>query len=209
VGGDWYEVAELPDGRVFITVGDVVGRGASAAAVMARLRAVMLILAARADSAADLLTDVDQHIDQVIDALGTTVWAGLYDPRAQRLSYASAGHLPGFVLRGADDVIRLDTQVGPPLGVTPHEPKPGGVVCIQGPATVFLYTDGLVERRGETIDAGIMRLEQRLRLIGQTYEPERLVTTLIPLDHDDDTVALAVALRPQLTGAGEWPTGSP
>jgi integral membrane sensor domain MASE1 len=204
VGGDWYEVADLPDGRVFITVGDVVGSGAPAAAVMARLRAVMLILAARADSAADLLTEVDQHIEQVIDALGTTVWAGLYDPRTQRLSYASAGHLPGFVLRGSDDVVRLDTQVGPPLGVTPHEVKPGGVVCIEGPATVFLYTDGLVERRGETIDAGIERLEQRLRLIGQAYAPEQLVVSLIPSDHDDDTVALAVALRPDLA-TSPWP----
>jgi integral membrane sensor domain MASE1 len=200
VGGDWYDVANLPDGRVFITVGDVVGSGASAASVMARLRAVMLILAARADSAADLLTDVDQHIDQMIDALGTTVWAGLYDPRAQQLSYASAGHLPGFLLRGASEVIRLDAQVGPPLGVTPNEPKPGEVVCVEGPATVVLYTDGLVERRGETIDAGIMRLEQRLRLIGnQTYAPEQLVANLIPSDHDDDTVALAVVLRPDLT----------
>ena len=210
VGGDWYEVADLPDGRVFITVGDVVGRGAGAAAVMARLRAVMLILAARVESAADLLTAVDQHIDNVIDALGTTVWAGLYDPRTGRLSYASAGHLPGFVMRGPNDLVRLDIEVGPPLGVTPHEAKPGGIACLDGRATVFLYTDGLVERRGETIDDGIMRLEHTLRLMGElSHEPEQLVTRLIPSERDDDTVALAVALRPERTDCPEWsPTAS-
>src|SRR5690606_18301832 len=95
VGGDWYDVAALPDGRVFVTVGDVVGRGASAAAVMARLRAVMLVLAPRADDAGALLGQLDRHIHQMIDALGTTAWAGLYDPEREQLSYASCGHLPG------------------------------------------------------------------------------------------------------------------
>src|SRR5690606_28514121 len=130
VGGDWYDVAALPDGRVFITVGDVVGRGAAAAAVMARLRAVMLVLAPPAEDAGALLAHLDQHIDHMIDALGTTVWAGLYDPAQEQLSYASAGHLPGFLIPRDGDVVRLDHKVGAPLGVDPAAAKPTSVVAV-------------------------------------------------------------------------------
>ena len=197
VGGDWYDVVELPDGRVFLTVGDVVGRGASAAAVMARVRAVMSVLAARATDAGELLSALDEHTAQMIDAFGSTVWAGLYDPWEQRLSYASAGHPPGFVLPAGRPVARLDHRVATPLGGTPGEPKPANTIELEGPATIVLYTDGLVERRGETLDVGLERVEVTLRQVdGRAAYPEQLVAALLPADHEDDTVVLAVALRP-------------
>lgn len=197
VGGDWYDVAALPDGRVFVTVGDVVGRGASAAAVMARLRAVMLVLAPRADDAGALLGQLDRHIHQMIDALGTTAWAGLYDPEREQLSYASCGHLPGFLIRHDGDVVRLDHQVAAPLGVDPTGVKPSSVVDVPGGATLVLYTDGLIERRGETIDVSIDRLHARIQAVrALRTDPERLVDSLVPEAHDDDTVLLAVSLRP-------------
>lgn len=196
VGGDWYEVTELPDGRVFITVGDVVGRGGPAAAVMARVRAVMSVLAARAADAGELLTALDEHVDQMINAFGSTVWAGLYDPWAGELSYASAGHPPGFLLPAGRGVTRLDGQVSTPLGVTAGEPKPATIVRLEGDATIVLYTDGLVERRGESINVGLDRLEEALRRVdGRAAYPEQLVTALLPPTHEDDTVVLAVAVR--------------
>ena len=197
VGGDWYDVVELPDGRVFITVGDVVGRGATAAAVMARVRAVMSVLAARAADAGELLGALDEHTAQMLDVFGSTVWAGIYDPWERRLTFASAGHPPGFVLPAGRPVVRLDGRVAPPLGVTPTESKPANPVDLEGEATVVLYTDGLVERRGETLDVGLERVEQTLRQVdGRAAYPEQVVAALLPATHEDDTVVLAVALRP-------------
>ncbi len=214
VGGDWYDVAELPDGRVFITVGDVVGSGSSAAAVMARLRALMLVLAARAGDAGELLTALDEHADQTIDAFGSTVWAGLFDPWTRELSYASAGHPPGFLLPAGRPVVRLVHEVSTPLGVTAGEPKSAGVIVLEGTATIVLYTDGLVEQRDESIDVSLDRLEATLRTIdGRAGYPEALVTALVPSSHHDDTVVLAVAVRPAqgarpdpVNGAGLTPT---
>jgi serine phosphatase RsbU (regulator of sigma subunit)/integral membrane sensor domain MASE1 len=200
VGGDWYDASQLPDGRVLITVGDVVGRGAAAAAVMARIRAVLTVLAVDVDDAGELLTTLDARSAPMIDVLGTTVWAGLFDPCAHRLSYASAGHLPGFVI-GVDgrpeSVVRLDGQVSPPLGVMPDVTKRSHDIAVADGATLVLYTDGLVERRGETIDVGLARLERELRRLVATDEaptPPDLVGTLRPSAHDDDTVILAVRL---------------
>lgn len=197
VGGDWYDVVGLPDGRVFLTVGDVVGRGAGAAAVMGRLRAVMHVLAARSADAGELLTQLDEHADGMIDAFGSTVWAGLFDPATATLSFASAGHPPGFLLPPGQPVTRLDTAVSAPLGVRPDHPKPTDSCRLDGASTIVLYTDGLIERRGESIDVGLARLEGELRAVaGRAAFPEQVVAALLPPDHEDDTVVLAVVLRP-------------
>lgn len=192
VGGDWYDVSALPDGRVLVTVGDVVGRGAAAAAVMGRLRAVVSVLAVDAPDAGALLASVDSRIDGVLNALGTTLWVGLYEPRRARLSYASAGHPPGFVLT-TTGVFRLDGALSPPLGLAPHATKQSRDVELGHGCTLVLYTDGLIERRREILDVGLAEL-QRL-LDGMHHEtPERLVHALEPNRHDDDTVILAVRL---------------
>jgi len=197
VGGDWYDVAGLPDGRVFMAVGDVVGHGERAAAVMARLRAAMFVSAPQAADAGELLSMLDAHTDRIVESFGTTVWAGMYDPASQCLTFASAGHPPGYLIAPGRRPTRLAHPVATPLGVTPGEPKPSARLTLAGPATIVLYTDGLIERRGETLDVGLTRLERRLRFATHVAtRPQRVVETLRPRTHDDDTVILAVTLRP-------------
>jgi PAS domain S-box-containing protein len=196
VGGDWYDVIELPRGRVGLVVGDVMGRGVHAAAVMGQVRA-----AVRAYAQLDLPSDeVLRHLDGVVqeldaDQIVTCVHA-IYDPAGGELCYANAGHLPPVAVRPDGTVATLAGGTAPPLGTG------GAATAIHvgkftvSPGTLLaLYTDGLVERRDEEITAGIDRLAEVLRAAASgdvATLPERLAAELSPGRPTDD-VAILVA----------------
>lgn len=201
VGGDWYDVITLGAGRTALVIGDVMGRGVRAAAVMGQLRT-----AVRAYARLDLPPhEVLQLLDGLaaeIDAsqIATCVYA-VHDPNEGRLSYASAGHLP-ILVRDADGVVhRAADPTGPPLGTGGWLHTSGSVPLGDG-ATAALYTDGLVERRDADIDDGIATLERAFA--GATGAPDvicdRLLRSMgITTEHDDD-VAVLVIQRPERTG---------
>lgn len=193
VGGDWYEVAELVDGRVFVAVGDVVGGGAPAAAVMSRLRAVSRALAADAASAGALLRSLEHHLRGFGDALGTTVWLGVYEPADRSLTFTSAGHPPAFLLTGSA-AERLAVAPNPPLGLDTVAAKNEARLRIPEGAALLLYTDGLIERRREPLDTGLERLEGVLRGVEVTVEPRAVVDAMHTDGPADDTVVLVVRL---------------
>ncbi|MGN6523553.1 MAG: SpoIIE family protein phosphatase, partial [Actinomycetes bacterium] len=195
VGGDWYDVIELGAGRTALVLGDVMGRGVRAAAVMGQLRA-----AVRAYARLDLPpADVLEFLDGVVRDLGedqivTCVYA-VYDPADRSLSYANAGHLPPLVV-SSDGIDTLGVS-GPPLGSGPLTLVEERVV-LPGEATLVLYTDGLVERRDRDIDRGVEMLAASL--LHQTLPvpdlPDYLVRELLP-DGPDDDVAVLVARVPE------------
>jgi anti-sigma regulatory factor (Ser/Thr protein kinase)/PAS domain-containing protein len=201
VGGDWYDVITLGAGRTALVIGDVMGRGVRAAAVMGQLRT-----AVRAYARLDLPPhEVIQLLDGLaseIDAtqIATCVYA-VHDPSEGRLSYASAGHLP-LVIRDPDGTVqRTEEPTGPPLGtggwVHSSATVPFGPGC-----TAVLYTDGLIERRGEDIEDGVSALMRALA--GATGAPQvicdRLMRSLgVTAQHDDD-VAVLVLQYPDHTG---------
>ncbi|MFF3564091.1 SpoIIE family protein phosphatase [Streptomyces sp. NPDC002574] len=201
VGGDWYDVITLGAGRTALVIGDVMGRGVRAAAVMGQLRT-----AVRAYARLDLPPhEVIQLLDGLaaeIDAMqiATCVYA-VHDPSESRLSYASAGHLP-IVVRDADGTVhRADEPTGPPLG-TGGWVHTSGTVPLGPGATAVLYTDGLIERRGEDIDEGVSALMNTLA--GATGSPQvicdRLLRALgVTSEHADD-VAVLVMQYPQREG---------
>ncbi|MEU4091344.1 SpoIIE family protein phosphatase [Streptomyces sp. NPDC026673] len=201
VGGDWYDVITLGAGRTALVIGDVMGRGVRAAAVMGQLRT-----AVRAYARLDLPPhEVIQLLDGLaaeIDAtqIATCVYA-VHDPSEGRLSYASAGHLP-IVVRDADGTVRrADEPTGPPLGTGGWVHTSGSVPLGPG-ATAVLYTDGLIERRGEDIDEGVSALMNALA--GATGSPQvicdRLLRALgVTSEHADD-VAVLVMQYPQREG---------
>ncbi|MDX3077962.1 SpoIIE family protein phosphatase [Streptomyces sp. NPDC088354] len=201
VGGDWYDVITLGAGRTALVIGDVMGRGVRAAAVMGQLRT-----AVRAYARLDLPPhEVIQLLDGLaaeIDAMqiATCVYA-VHDPSESRLSYASAGHLP-IVVRDADGTVhRADEPTGPPLG-TGGWVHTSGTVPLGPGATAVLYTDGLIERRGEDIDEGVSALMNTLA--GATGSPQvicdRLLRALgVTSEHADD-VAVLVLQYPQREG---------
>ena len=204
VGGDWYDVITLGGGRSALVIGDVMGRGVRAAAVMGQLRT-----AVRAYARLDLpphevlqlldglAADIDDH------QIATCVYA-VHDPNEGRLVYASAGH-PPILVRGEDGTVRrADEPTGPPLGTGGWLHSSGSVPLGPG-STAVLYTDGLVERRGADIDDGVAALEHALA--GATGTPQVVCDRLlraagVTADHDDDVAVLVLqhAVRAGLDG---------
>lgn len=202
VGGDWYDVITLGGGRTALVIGDVMGRGVRAAAVMGQLRT-----AVRAYARLDL---PPHEVLQLLDGLAieidpqqiaTCVYA-VHDPNEGRLVYASAGHLPILVRDENGTIHRAEEPTGPPLGTGGWLHTSGSVPLGPG-STAVLYTDGLVERRDEDIDEGIASLENALS--GATGTPQVICDRLIraagvTADHDDD-VAVLVLQHPARKGA--------
>ncbi|GHE52197.1 hypothetical protein GCM10018785_22330 [Streptomyces longispororuber] len=202
VGGDWYDVITLGGGRTALVIGDVMGRGVRAAAVMGQLRT-----AVRAYARLDL---PPHEVLQLLDGLAAEIDASqiatcayaVHDPNEGSLAYASAGHLPILVRDENGTIHRADEPTGPPLGTGGWLHTSGSVPLGPG-STAVLYTDGLVERRSEDIDEGVAALERALA--GATGTPQvvcdRLIRALgVTADHDDD-VAVLVLQQPARTGA--------
>lgn len=201
VGGDWYDVITLGGGRTALVIGDVMGRGVRAAAVMGQLRTAVRAYA-RLDlpphEVLQLLDGLAMEIDP--NQIATCVYA-VHDPNEGRLVYASAGHLPILVRDESGTVLRADEPTGPPLGTGGWMHASGSVPLGPG-STAVLYTDGLVERRDADLDEGIASLESALA--GATGTPQvvcdRLVRSAgVTADHDDD-VAVLVLQHPARTG---------
>ncbi|MEU0290069.1 SpoIIE family protein phosphatase [Streptomyces sp. NPDC006147] len=202
VGGDWYDVITLGGGRTALVIGDVMGRGVRAAAVMGQLRTAVRAYA-RLDLPPHEVLQLLDGLAMEIDAnqIATCVYA-IHDPNEGRLVYASAGHLPILVRDENGTVRRADEPTGPPLGTGGWMHSSGSVPLGPG-STAVLYTDGLVERRNEDLDEGIAALERALT--GATGSPQvvcdRLVRSAgVTPDHDDD-VAVLVLQHPARTGA--------
>ncbi|MEW1871971.1 MULTISPECIES: SpoIIE family protein phosphatase [Streptomyces] len=202
VGGDWYDVITLGGGRTALVIGDVMGRGVRAAAVMGQLRTAVRAYA-RLDLPPHEVLQLLDGLAMEIDAnqIATCVYA-IHDPNEGRLVYASAGHLPILVRDENGAVRRADEPTGPPLGTGGWMHASGSVPLGPG-STAVLYTDGLVERRNEDLDEGIAALERALA--GATGSPQvvcdRLVRSAgVTPDHDDD-VAVLVLQHPARKGA--------
>ncbi|MEV4431293.1 ATP-binding SpoIIE family protein phosphatase [Streptomyces sp. R-07] len=202
VGGDWYDVITLGAGRTALVIGDVMGRGVRAAAVMGQLRT-----AVRAYARLDLPPhEVLQLLDGLaaeIDAsqIATCVYA-IHDPSEGKLVYASAGHLPILVRDEDGTVRRAEDPTGPPLGTGGWLHASGSIALPPGSTAVF-YTDGLVERRREDIDEGVAALARALAGADGTPQVvcDRLLRALgVTAEHDDD-VAVLVVQHPSRKGA--------
>jgi anti-sigma regulatory factor (Ser/Thr protein kinase)/putative methionine-R-sulfoxide reductase with GAF domain len=195
VGGDWYDVIELPGGHVGLAIGDVAGHGLRAAALMGQLRAALRAYALDGNAPADTLKRLDRMLQTISGRGMATAGYAVVDPASGTLRYASAGHPPPIVVRAGRDAHLLEVKAAPPLGSLPfasfHETQerlaPGD--------TILLYTDGLIERRREPLTAGLERL-RALAATPATAEQlcQRVVEQLLPPGGGDDDIAV-VALR--------------
>ncbi|MFJ4973960.1 SpoIIE family protein phosphatase [Streptomyces coeruleorubidus] len=195
VGGDWYDVLPLGPGRTGLVVGDVMGKGVQAAAIMGQLSTATRALARLDLPPAELLRHLDDIAGSLGDAIATCVYA-VCDLRAGVCSLSSAGHLPP-VLAGPDGGATLvDVPGGVPLGVGGVEF--GTVELELAPGSLLaLYTDGLVEKRGEPIDTGLTTLTRLLGNAGPSLQrtSDSLLGALSP-EPDDDVALLLVRTRP-------------
>lgn len=196
VGGDWYDVIGIGGGRTALVIGDVMGRGLRAAAVMGQLRTAVRAYA-RLDLPPHEVMRLLDGIAMEIDAnqIATCTYA-VWDPDRSSLTYASAGHLPVMLRCPDGTVLRSEEQNGPPLGTGGGVHLSHTLRLLPG-TTGVLYTDGLVERRDEDIDQGLDLLARTLG--GPVGTPEvvcaRLLRAMgVTAEHDDDVAVLAFQL---------------
>ncbi len=156
VGGDWYDVVPVPGQRIGVLVGDCVGRGLSAAAVMGQLRSAGQAVLLRASGPAEALTDLDTFASRIPAAMCTSVFCAIIDPAAATVTYSSAGHPPPILAAPDGGWSLLDQAQSPPLAVLPDGAlRKQASAALPAGATLMLYTDGLVERRRVSLDDGI------------------------------------------------------
>jgi anti-sigma regulatory factor (Ser/Thr protein kinase) len=205
VGGDWYDVIPLPGGQLGLVIGDVVGHGVKAAAVMGQLRSAVRAYALEGHGPAETL----ERVKAMLQASGPAGMVGTllvmaYDPSEKSITYSSAGHPPPLLREPAGDVRFLEGALAAPLGVD-RRAAPAVTVTLGPGATVLLYTDGLVERRGESLTSGLARLERSVADCDGPVE-ELLDHVLGALDAStplaDDIALLALAALRTRSGEG-------
>ena len=191
VGGDWYITAEMPGGHVLIAIGDVGGHGLTAAAGMARLRGALAGLAITGSPPQRLLgwlNDLVHHVDPEHTA---SVVAGYFDPQTRELVWAQAGHPPPLLVRG-NEARALTTPAGILLGAGRDGYEAATLTLEQGDL-LLLYSDGLIERRDRSLEAGLATLTCAAAGIS---DPEQVISTVLSAlgstDPEDDTCLVAL-----------------
>lgn len=158
IGGDWYDVLPIGEHHIGIVVGDCVGRGLPAAAIMGQLRSSARALLINGAEPAVLLDQLDSAASLIPNAYCTTVFLAILDTDTGVLQYSNAGHMPA-VLAGPEPgtTTLLTDAASVPLAVRRNEPRPQATQVLPPGSTLMLFTDGLVERKHESIDDGIAR----------------------------------------------------
>ncbi|WP_375482985.1 PP2C family protein-serine/threonine phosphatase [uncultured Jatrophihabitans sp.] len=196
IGGDWYDVVPVDDTHVFFAVGDVSGRGLEAGSVMAALHFAIRAYAREGHSPATVLDLLGNLLTMRRDRHFATVVCCLLDVSTGSLTVASAGHLP-MLLVHRDGSHFIDAPLGPPIGIRHTGPFRSVTVELPLGATLLAYTDGLVERRDETLDDGLARLRSVAARTGGTVEGmvSTLLAEMTPAGSDDDTAVLALRME--------------
>jgi sigma-B regulation protein RsbU (phosphoserine phosphatase) len=159
VGGDWYDVFNLPDGKLGIVVGDVAGSGVTAAVIMGRMRSALRAYVLENEEPAHALRMLDRKIQYFEPSAMATVLYGLYTPATGELRVSSAGHLPPVLAApGRQGAGMLPIHPDPPIGVADDPRREARVFGIPPGGLLCCYTDGLVERRDRRLEEGFDRL---------------------------------------------------
>ncbi|MGY5884187.1 SpoIIE family protein phosphatase [Modestobacter lacusdianchii] len=218
VGGDWYDAFFQPGGATVLVIGDVVGHDTRAAAAMGQLRTIVRTIGAQDDHGpATILSHADAVMETLMVGTAATVAVARFeqtpDERERgitRLRWSNAGHPPPFVINPDGTVYPLTgLRADLLLGVRPDARRRESEVVLDRDSVVVLYTDGLVERRDQDLDAGLQRLQDTLEdLAGRDLDElcDQLLTRMLPDRLDDDVAIVAVKLhrqdRPRPAAAG-------
>jgi serine phosphatase RsbU (regulator of sigma subunit) len=200
VGGDWYDAFALPDGGTAVVIGDVTGSDIDATATMSRLSSMLRGISVVCQEPPE---EVLRHLDManrtlVQEATGTCVYAVVKEAGAGRweLSYSSAGHLPPLLTTRNGETRYLEEGGGLMLGTGFDLPRTGSRTVLPAHSTVLLYTDGLIERRGEPLDRGLGRLREHAAALSRAPLEVFCDELLIRLGSDSDDDIALIAVRP-------------
>jgi len=193
VGGDWYDIVDLQDGRLALIVGDCVGHGLIAATVMGQLRSACRALLLDHPSPRAALCGLDRFAARLPGAQCTTAVCAVLNPDTGELVYSSAGHPPPILVDADGTTRTLEDGHTIPVGLRPDRPRPEARATVPAGATLLLYTDGLVERRGTSLDQGIERasvLVRDGRAAALDDLADQIMTRLAPSSGYQDDVAV-------------------
>jgi putative methionine-R-sulfoxide reductase with GAF domain len=195
VGGDWYDVFELPGERIGVVIGDVAGNGLNAAVVMGRLRSALRAYALDYPDPADVLAKLDRKASHFETGTMATVAYAVIDTSTHRMGIAVAGHLLPIIAVPGEQARFTAVHVGPPIGfdLGSSGRRSTEIEVPPGTLTVF-YTDGLVERRGHDLDAGLERLRRTITPNGPEAACVQVMATMVGDQPATDDIAL-VAVR--------------
>ena len=200
VGGDWYDVIPLSGQRIGVIAGDCVGRGLPAAAVMGQLRSATQALLLRAPGPAEALADLDTFASRIPGAECTTVFCAIIDPAAGTVAYSCAGHPPPILVTPRGESCLLDEVLSLPLAMLPADWRRGQATAALPPgATLMLYTDGLVERRNQSLDKGIdaatVAMAERAK-DHPDHVADHVMSVMTPAAGYEDDVAVLIYRHP-------------
>jgi hypothetical protein len=197
VGGDWYDVFQLDADRAMFSVGDVMGKGAPAAALMGQVRSAIRAYAVAGQSPTEVLSSLDRLFDVLVEDRVVTVVVGTINPKSGFVSIANAGHPSPLIVRadGATAFPTLGSSLLIAAGLGGPERPACDLVLHPGDALI-MYSDGLIERRSELITVGMRRLADAATAVAVGGWPARpaweLATRLGDDDAADDVVVLAL-----------------
>ena len=193
VGGDWYDVLSIPGGGVGLVMGDVAGKGLAAASMVGRLRSALRAYALEGHPPARVVGQLNRLLwAEADESQMATLLFVVIDPAEARVRWVNAGHVPPLLMVGDRLPHFLEGGSSVPLGVLPF-PEFGEVTVQMEPgSTVVLYTDGLIERPGENIDAGMARLAALVREAPSHPQEvcDHLLRELVPEGGATDDVAI-------------------
>jgi anti-sigma regulatory factor (Ser/Thr protein kinase) len=201
VGGDWYDVVELPSGHIGLAIGDVAGHGPRAASTMGQLRMALRAYALEEPSPAEVVSRLDRLVSRLLVSEIVTLVYLVLDLDSGMVRFANAGHPPPLVVGLGGQASFLEDGLGSPLGCDdPGTPAEASFRLVPD-STLLLFTDGLVEQRGASIDEGLERLATVATDCGQDIQAfcEQLLCSMVEGDTADD-VALLVIRPVPLTG---------
>ena len=190
VGGDWYAVVPLPPGRVGLAVGDVAGHGIESATVMANLRFALKAVAFDGAKPGEVLERLNRMMHHYENDTFVTAAYGVLDLDAMLWQQALAGHMPPVLVHDGTAHL-LDSTPGPPLGVATDPTYAEETFEVEPGSQLLIYSDGLVERRGESLAVGM----ERLRVTAaQGVDVEALAGHLSDPSAEDDIVVLSAII---------------
>jgi serine phosphatase RsbU (regulator of sigma subunit)/anti-sigma regulatory factor (Ser/Thr protein kinase) len=200
VGGDWYQTSRLGDGKVGIAVGDAIGHGLGAAAVMGQLRSALAACALGATNAGEALDTLDEFASDLPGAEATTVVYAIVDLFEGWIEYSCAGHPPPLYVSPTGEVEFLEGGRALPLACKlSGTSRPSARAPFPAGSTVIMYTDGLIERRGESLNVGFDRIREA---VGARWSDpiellaDELTEVLLTGSARTDDVALLVLRSP-------------
>jgi sigma-B regulation protein RsbU (phosphoserine phosphatase) len=195
IGGDWYDLFLLPSGQLWIVVGDVAGHGVQAAVVMGRIRSALRAYALLDTSPAHVLDLVERKVEQFEIDTYVTIVCAVSSPPYDTLTIAVAGHPPPAIVAPDQPATYPKLEVSPPIGTPTNRARRSTTIALAPDTVAAFYTDGLIERRGESIDIGLARLQDAMSTGPPDQVAANIMRSLVGSTVPTDDIALLVVRR--------------